>query len=91
MFRLYIGHPQGKTLLQAVHKTRIVSSHNKLTHSNPSREANRFLASQETLRILCTPKVHYRIHKCRHLSLSWANQAVPEYHFRSEAFFVNSS
>ena len=38
-----------------------------LTYSmeqSPSWEANWFAASQEILRILWNPKVHYRIHKC---------------------------
>jgi hypothetical protein len=46
---------------------------------SPSWEANRFVASQEIPRVLLNLKVHYRIHNCLPLSLSWANpiQSIP--------------
>ena len=40
---------------------------------SPSWEANRSAASQEIPRISRNPNVHYRTHKVRHLSLSWAS------------------
>ena len=40
---------------------------------SPSWEVNWFAASQEIPRITRNPKVHYRTHKRRHLSLSWAS------------------
>ena len=39
---------------------------------SPSWEANRFAAIQEIPRISRNPNVHYRTHKCYHLSLYWA-------------------
>jgi hypothetical protein len=39
---------------------------------SPSWEANRFSATQEIPRILWNLKVHYHVHKSRHLYLSLA-------------------
>ena len=46
---------------------------------SPSWAANWFAASQEIPRISQNPKVHYRTHSVRHLSLSWASPIQPIY------------
>jgi hypothetical protein len=53
--------------------------HTYSMEQSPSWKANRFSASQEIPRLLRIPKVHYRIHRARHLSLSWASstQSIP--------------
>jgi hypothetical protein len=67
-----------------------------LTYSmeqSPSWEANRFAASQEIPHILLNQKIRYRIHRARHLSLSWASpiQSIPPHPTSWRSILILSS
>jgi hypothetical protein len=49
-------------------------------NQNPVWEASRFAASQETPRIVWTPKVYYRIHKCSPPVYPEPAQSIPYPH-----------
>ena len=60
---------------------------------NHSWDANRFAVSQEIPHTLGNPKVHYRIHKSRHLSISWASsiQSIPPHPTSWRSILILSS
>ena len=60
---------------------------------SPSWEANRFSASQEILRILWNPKVHYRTHNIPPPVLSWASliKSIPPHSTSCRSILILSS
>jgi hypothetical protein len=77
-----------------IYFTQHLSTATHFMEQSPSWEATRFTASQEISRILCNPKIHYRLHKSlpSHYRMSHWNQQhwCSTYLIVSHLFFCTS-